>query len=217
MKTINLIEQFFSNLDEWRHLPSYQLERRADILFSLYLPAFLENRFQQTAETIIPEFPVHIGTINPKIKTDRSFKIDYLVKMSGQHVFFVELKTEMASKNKKQEKYLQHAKKVGLPALTRGILKIFSKTQAKKKYQHLLNLLIDAHFLDSKLVVNKDESKVTILFLQPRSSDSIEQEATFAEFADFVSTYSDPLSQRFAQSLKLWGSTQAGEDTHVAA
>ena len=29
--------QLFDRLDEWRDFPNYQLERRADIFFSLYL------------------------------------------------------------------------------------------------------------------------------------------------------------------------------------
>lgn len=31
----------FDRMDNWRHLPSYQLERRADLIFSLYLPEVL--------------------------------------------------------------------------------------------------------------------------------------------------------------------------------
>lgn len=42
MKYIN---DLFDNLDTWRHLPAYQLERCADIFFSLYLPDLLLNKF----------------------------------------------------------------------------------------------------------------------------------------------------------------------------
>ena len=31
------LEALFRNLDRWRHLPNYELERRADIFFSIYL------------------------------------------------------------------------------------------------------------------------------------------------------------------------------------
>ena len=30
-------------LDRWRHLPSYQLERRADVFFALYLPGIVNH------------------------------------------------------------------------------------------------------------------------------------------------------------------------------
>ena len=210
MKTLNPIEQFFLNLDKWRQLPSYQLERRADVLFSIYLPGFLQSRFGQTAQIVIPEFPVHIETIYPKLKINRSFKIDYLVTLSGKNVVFVELKTEMASRNEKQDKYLQRAKEVGIPALTKGILKIYSKTLAKAKYEHLLQLLIEAGFLDARRAIINDKFDISILYLQPSFSQSDRQVITFSEFADFVSQYSDQVSQRFAASLRLWGSTQAG-------
>lgn len=96
----NFSEQLFVNLDNWRHLPAYQLERRADILFSIYLPSFLEHRFKQQVQIVIPEFPIHIGTIYQK-EINKSFKIDYVVKMHGNQVVFIELKTEMASRNEK--------------------------------------------------------------------------------------------------------------------
>ena len=38
------IDTLFDRMDAWRHLPSYQLERRADLFFSLYLPEVLEAR-----------------------------------------------------------------------------------------------------------------------------------------------------------------------------
>ena len=210
MQTLNPIEQFFQNLDKWRNLPSYQLERRADVLFSIYLPGFLQTRFERIPEMIIPEFPVHIETIYPKIKINRLFKIDYLITFSDKYVVFVELKTEMGSRNEKQGKYLQRANEVGIPALTKGILKIYSKTQSKAKYDHLLQLLIKAGFLDSNRSVINDKFETSILYLQPRHSASDHQIVTFTEFADYVSKYSDQVSQRFAESLKLWGSVQAG-------
>ena len=210
MQTLNPIEHFFNNLDKWRNLPSYQLERRADVLFSIYLPGFLQSRFDRIPQIVIPEFPVHIETIYPKIEINRSFKIDYLIKFSDKFVVFVELKTEMASRNEKQDKYLQRAKEVGIPALTKGILKIYSKTQAKMKYDRLLQLLTEAGFLNSDRSVIRDNFEISILYLQPWHSESDQQVVTFSEFAEFVSKYSDQVSQRFAESLKLWGSSQAG-------
>ena len=38
---LNPITAIFDRMDSWRHLPGYQLERRADLLFSLYLPEAL--------------------------------------------------------------------------------------------------------------------------------------------------------------------------------
>ena len=73
-------ETIFDLMDAWRHFPNYQLERRADLFFSLYLPEVLEAKlgFPVAAE-IVPEFPVRIGTIYPNIPIDKSYKIDYFV------------------------------------------------------------------------------------------------------------------------------------------
>ena len=53
-----LIDQLFDRLDDWRNLPAYQLERRSDIFFSLYLKDIIQSNYQQKVEHIIPEFPV---------------------------------------------------------------------------------------------------------------------------------------------------------------
>ena len=54
----------FDNLDKWRHLPNYQLERRADIFFSLYLKEVIEEKYHvKLQDTIIPEFPIQLGTL----------------------------------------------------------------------------------------------------------------------------------------------------------
>ena len=37
------IDRIFDLLDGWRHLPAYQLERRADIFFGLFLPDVLDH------------------------------------------------------------------------------------------------------------------------------------------------------------------------------
>jgi hypothetical protein len=38
-----MISKLFHLLDNWRNLPSYQLERRADIFFALYLDKIIKS------------------------------------------------------------------------------------------------------------------------------------------------------------------------------
>ncbi|MBL7221354.1 MAG: hypothetical protein ISS69_14665, partial [Phycisphaerae bacterium] len=137
------ITQLFDRMDSWRHLPNYQLERRADLIFSLYLPEVLEKKLGfAVIPDLIPEFPVRIGTIYPSIDINKSFKIDYLaLSTDGEQAVFVELKTDEGSLNEKQNKYFAAAKQAGLPALLEGLLTIFKATSAKRKYSHLLNAL----------------------------------------------------------------------------
>ncbi|MFO7922445.1 MAG: hypothetical protein R6U58_01980 [Bacteroidales bacterium] len=105
---MNKIDCIFDNLDDWRHLPAYQLERRADIFFSIYLPELLEERYGFEIEGLVPEFPLRIGTIYPKADTNRSVKVDYLARARGSNtVVLVELKTDDRSRRSKQDWYLE--------------------------------------------------------------------------------------------------------------
>ena len=99
------IKTVFDSLDHWKQLPSYQLERRADIFFSLYLPEILENALDTPiSSTIVPEFPVK------QPQTNRSDKVDYLaVTADGRTLVFVELKTDDNSLRRTQFEYLIRA------------------------------------------------------------------------------------------------------------
>ena len=69
------IATLFASLDRWRHLPAYQLERRADIYFGLFLPDVLNHHLGSRNLTIdpriIPEFPLG------QAASRRSDKADY--------------------------------------------------------------------------------------------------------------------------------------------
>lgn len=210
----SLIEQLFANLDRWRHLPAYQLERRADIFFSVYLPEFLKEKRGYEVQGIIPEFPIRVGTVYSKDDINKSFKVDYLVKLNNpSRVLFVELKTDDSSRREKQDWYLTEAQKKGMRSLLHGISQIYAATNAKDKYRHLLRSLEEANLIrlssgDSFEVV-EDENEISILYLQPNSSSNSDT-VTFDELAEFVGKKQDELSQRFAKSLREWARVTAG-------
>ena len=53
------IDVEFRHLDRWRHLPNYQLERRADVSFSINLKDVAEEFTGAGLEDeIIPELPL---------------------------------------------------------------------------------------------------------------------------------------------------------------
>ena len=144
-----MIKTLFDRLDSWRHLPNYQLERRADVFFSLYLQHVLQSRLGfEISPVIIPEFPVRIGTIYPHIDIDKSYKVDYACFSADKKtVVFVELKTEGQSRRKSQDKYLLASCAIDFSALIEGVIKIFQATQSKHKYFYLLSELAHAGFL----------------------------------------------------------------------
>ena len=93
---MDTLRAVFSNLDRWRHLPAYQLERRADIFFSVYLAHVLE-RYVGTAvdPRIVPEFPIKRDLIWPDQSTHLSVKVDYvLFAKDRSRAYFIELKTD---------------------------------------------------------------------------------------------------------------------------
>lgn len=228
---MNTFDSVFDQLDQWRHLPDYQLERRADIFFAVHLPAFLSHRYGVAVNPLlVPEFPLRIGTINPHIPINQSFKIDYLaIAEDLSRAWFVELKTDAGSRREKQNAYLKAAQHVGLPALIQGVLQITAATNAKRKYCCLLRLLERlsllklsddlAEALTSQhgssavnaclphISIDCPAMPIEVVFLQPRSSAL--DEIGFIEFADWLETHGGT-AQRFAASLRRWAAVDAG-------
>lgn len=209
------IDELFGKLDRWRHFPAYQLERRADIFFSLYLPEILKLRFGRVPKAIIPEFPVRKGTIDPTSNSNQPFRIDYLAVMQDPlELIFVELKTDPASRNDDQDKYLLAAQEKGMPALLRGLLSIREATSAQGKYDQLLTELSDAGLIirsaDGGFEPNGILPKPEILYIQPKSDECDSRVISFEKVEEIVASHTDELSIRFAQSLRKWAEEPAG-------
>lgn len=226
------IDEIFGRMDAWRHFPNYQLERRADIFFALYLPEVLEAKLGfPVRPELIPEFPVRIGTIYPNIPTDKSYKIDYVALSSAaDKAVFVELKTEGLSRRPEQDKYLKAAREAGLPCLLEGLLAIFRATTYKRKYfcllEHLEGLDLLRIPISMKEIMNQPTLRGVnqasrqievmgslreslIVYVQPNGTGP--DVISFHEVADVVRRHDDPVSQRFAASLCEWAEVQAGE------
>jgi hypothetical protein len=226
------ISLLFDRLDSWRHLPNYQLERRADVFFSLYLAEALEDRFGVAVDPyIISEFPIRIGTIWKKQPDlNKSFKIDYLAISNAKDIaYLVELKTDIGSRREQQDWYLTAAADAGMSNLLTGLIAIFRATTEKRKYFHLLLRLEELSLLTiptamktlmegyslvgitelcDQIVVTCPSMKCEVVYLQPIGNAS--NIITFDQLKVVISRYSDPISKRFAKSLGRWTSI-AGE------
>ena len=228
---MNLVEQLFDRMDEWRHFPNYQLERRADLIFSLYLQQVLQSKTGvDINELFVPEFPVRIGSIYPNIPINKSYKIDYLaVSRAGDKAYLIELKTEGNSRRESQDKYLIASKKIGMTALLEGVLQIFHATQAKRKYYFLLKRLASMNLLEIPVEVDEimqreslrginaavDSIRITskvasceILYIQPNGEG--DQIISFEEFANIIEQNDDLFAKRFSASLREWANVKAG-------
>jgi len=227
---MNKTETIFNLMDSWRRLPSYQLERRADLFFALYIPQALEEKLGfPIRPQLIPEFPARIGTIYPESNSNQSFKIDYLaISEDGRKAVFVELKTDNSSRRSTQDAYLKAAQEAGLPELLAGLLQIFRATSAKRKYSYLIDQLaaLDQYHIPEvmyEIMARSDLKGVTeasrgteittavtdsvIIYIQPWGSGS--EIITFDDLRRTVEKHDDPISSRFAQSLSEWARIEA--------
>lgn len=203
------IDQIFDLLDKWRLFPAYQLERRADIFFALFLPQIMERHLGgQPILKIIPEFPVRIGTIYPHIPINKSFKIDYLL-VTASKVFLVELKTENTSRRDGQDNYLNQAKAVNTNGLVEGIVSIYNATNSKTKYRRLMLEMEAISWLKSEAgnwVNICQDKEIEIVYIQPGMDSKHKDETviTFEEVASIVEKADTEIGLRFAQSLRTW-------------
>ena len=137
------IAELFDRMDAWRHLPSYQLERRSDVFFSLYLAEALEAKLGFAVRPeLVPEFPLRKGTVYPHLQSSEPLHIDYLaLSAAGDRCVLVELKTDNASRRNAQDQYLKAAQSCGLPRLIEGVSTLFCGSAHKRKYFALLRYL----------------------------------------------------------------------------
>lgn len=217
---IETIDTIFDYLDEWRHLPSYQLERRADIFFAAFLPRILESRFRSVATHVIPEFPLHIPTIDKDYRDDLSFKVDYLAILPDPAApVFVELKTDKRSNRAEQDSYLLKAAEARLPALIRGIGALYGATRAKRKYDALLRTLEKAGLITvhgpGSFEVHAPEGRPSVVFIQP-TPETGREVIDFTEIAHLLEGEPDPLARRFAVSLLVWAKVNPGDTVPAA-
>ncbi len=142
------LEDVFRTLDRWRHLPAYRLEPNLAPLFGFFLHDILrEALIIETDSTIIPEFPLRLGTLYGDNETcsknsgmNQSVKVDYMVfERDKGKVYFVELKTDDGSFDKKQCRHPYKAKNcVNFNCLLCGIVEMCKITDQRAKYVHLL-------------------------------------------------------------------------------
>ena len=224
------VASLFELLDGWRHLPSYQLERRVDAMFGLFLPYVLDHALGiKIDHQIIPEFPLGQDHSN------HSYKADFFaVSKNKERAFLVELKTDRRSLDKEQEDYLERAVERGLAALlcdVRSMAKA-KKAHVRKKYFHLLEAVaaLDLITLPSELE-NKIYScprgvyvdidsieicstlpKLDVIYVLPTKpvNDMGCLVIDFENFASVVRNHSE-MGSLFAKYLKRWAEIEAGE------
>ena len=147
------ISRILEQLDEWRQLPAYQLERRVDVMFGMLLPTVIGVKFDVDPDScrVIPEFPLHKGKLKMS-EDNRSVKVDFAVffnRGGGNHLCLVELKTEQNSFSVSQIRTMQKAKmKAGARAIFAGVLEAAKASDEPRKYAHLIWKLYEIGCID---------------------------------------------------------------------
>lgn len=205
----------FDLLDKWRHFPSYQLERRADIFFAAFLPDLIEEKYKSKPATIIPEFPIRIGTIYPEIQINKSYKADYFILTSDpKYCILVELKTDDKSRRDEQDDYYAAAQKVKLSSLIDGVIGIYQATEHHHKYNALMDELVSVGIFGkdganfSNLI--EDDLEIEVLYIQPNPDPNLKNSVSFEYFSNLVAKHDDSFSQRFSKSLEEWAAVTPG-------
>lgn len=236
MTTSESVGKVFANLSRWRHFPNYQLERRTDIFFSIYLKDILEAYLRQKGskvellDIIIPELPLKTG------KGALSFKVDYvLFSRDLKTVYLVELKTDVGSIRDSQCAYLKDAARHGLKRILSDLVEIVGRTASRRKYYHLLFWLRQAGVLEFPQELREcnfaniervlpgfikevrptaaaNAAGINIIYVVPESSGIACCEAIdFAFVIEHLSKHDDELSRAFADNLGKWV-RRAGDD-----
>lgn len=228
------IADVFTQLDRWRHLPSYQLERRADIYIALFLDTFVAAAEQTPIHpVVIPEFPIKRDLIWPEKPTNKSVKVDcVLFSQDKTKVYFIELKTDADSRRKAQDDYLARSTEIGFRAILEGLLIVAKHSLAVRKYYHLLTHLsqagvltlppdIEARAFERQPTVPHDifdtvaidsataASSIVVRYLEPRATSS--QSYSFSQLADHLRGLPGDLAQTLANHLEKWTTPAAAQ------
>ena len=222
------LDTVFDHMDRWRHLPAYQLERRADLFFSAYLADVVAAHTGVAVSPIlVPELPIRRDLIWPEQPSKKSVKVDYVVFAADRSkVFFIELKTDAGSRRVAQDHYLARVVDVGFRAVVEGIVDISQATNAYQKYGHLLHALachgclrlpdrLDDHLWPTvrpglgkllrevEVTVGEGELAIEVVYVQPEASGG-EACIDFETFAAHVEQHEDAVSRAFAGALRRW-------------
>ena len=205
-----MTNKIFDLLDDWRNLPAYQLERRADIIFALYLERIMMYYKKTTLDLIIPEFPLRLGELpNRDTKLNSSFKVDYLAySKSKKIVYLIELKTDMKSRRTEQDEYYEGAKIIGLKSIIDGLIKIYKSTRQRIKYEHLMDKLVDIKWLikesENTYTNIASDLKIEVIYIQPRNPFNATDIISFDDIICALSDEEDSFTLRFVKSLEKW-------------
>lgn len=231
MNYTKAVEKMLENLDDWRHLPKYQLERRADLFFGLFVRDVVASHLNiELNEIIIPEFPY-----KNNVSRYTTVNFDYvLFSKETKTAYILELKTDSGSVDDEQLAYLKLAKdtETGLNAIVSDIIDVADNSRHDSKYGCLLNKfkelqLVEKDAATGKFKMNPNNFSIEILYLSPQLSEKSrskvldvvgnDKEAhiiSFNKAADILEITGGAVECHFAAYLRRWNDIKAGDICH---
>lgn len=220
------LDQVFALLRDWRKLPTYQLERRVDIVAAVFLRDFLASRLDPKVtlhERMIPEFPLHqalkaMPYVGIPENADRlADHVDFaLCAKDRSTVFLVEFKTDMKSLRDGQAEYLEAASDLPFDALLAGFAQLRAspnrRVHDRVKFNTLAAELKRWGFdMDGDYRAVAAQTRVRVCYLSPLPPKDDEalpvaKYFVFSEFADFIEdAYHDSqFAALAAKSFREW-------------
>jgi hypothetical protein len=203
-------ERYFETLIDWKKLPAYRAEPRVDSLIGFYLKEILEDFLKTQIEEIIPELPLRLGTIHPEYNTknfaDRSYKVDFFAVGTVSKNYFIEFKTDPSSRRELQDEYLNKSNELGSESIINGIVKISQVSSYKRKYNHLLEKLMQCGLLDSNLHYTGKNPKCENIYIIPANNKKEDNVIDYQWIVNWFKTNKklDEFEIAFTKTLQLW-------------
>lgn len=201
-----MIEQLFKLMKKWKAFPNYRMETKVDIMLSLFLKDILESEYKCKIKLVMPEFPIHLGTIYPG-SSNKSVKVDFVAVTEKDRVYLVELKTDDHSIREGQINYLKSAAELGFPKLLEGLIRIYKATRYKPKYEAYFKGLLE-HKIFTKTAGGYSSIVKTysseIVFIVPKKDEKLSKfkQLTLKECAKTIEDkYDDEFSRGFANVI----------------
>jgi hypothetical protein len=160
------VEALFTQLDGFRQLPQYALERRIDVFLSLYLEEYLSTRWEAPVSLVVPEFPLKDE------ERHRGCNVDYLLRRQGPRPawVFLELKTAADSVDAARLDWYGEARQLGMSHWRKGLLSIHKAVSGdaprRRKYSVLLEQLAKAGAWQEE---HEHPLPMEVVYLAPRS------------------------------------------------
>jgi len=225
-----LIEEIFGRLDEWRHLPKYQLELRTAPFFAHFLPDIIaDTTGTPRLGEVVPEFPILKRLVDESANKNAAVNVDYALFEPGiERVVFVELKTDDSSRRTVQDEQLARAESIAFRRVLEGLHGTLAGAQETagdfRKYCFLLRRLeelglaevpeelFDYAFRDNRTGLTRCRESVEfadvsdfdfdVYFVQPNGDEK--HVIDFGECADVLESSDAEGAAVFADYLRAW-------------